>query len=175
MEWHNPGWTRPDNNNGRGCDVAVTDCSTYEHDLKLDKLWFRSGVCTTWSNLPRSYDDCPTSGFSDPAGKRIVSFGTYKAPAIESGKVYYGSWMLSSLQTFRVTGVQTTTVELHGQEGAFRPGGEYQRITCRKVYESPWCVYGLSGKQRRLVPDASSSSTIEWTRGTASYHTFRRR
>jgi hypothetical protein len=41
----------------------------YEHDLSLNDTYFNS--CTSYTNLPNAYDDCPTAGVADPPGTRI--------------------------------------------------------------------------------------------------------
>src|SRR5919106_2094628 len=38
----------------------------YEHDWKISDYFFDS--CTTDTNLPSAYDDCPTAGVTDPGG-----------------------------------------------------------------------------------------------------------
>lgn len=55
--------------------------STYQHDLTVRKDYFSS--CTTWSNLPHPYDDCPPAGVSEPDPNYVtLSFGTWRAPDI---------------------------------------------------------------------------------------------
>lgn len=174
MRWDNPHWQRPDRNDRMGCDVAVTDCSTYEHDLEIaDRNWVRHYACTTWSNLPRPYDDCETAGFLDQDGLHVVSFGTYRAPSIRKHQIYYGSWLLSSPNTLVVLSTPTTKLILKGQEGAFRPrGGPREFIPCPRVHETPWCVFGIGG-QVSLTP-SKEGEEVQWRRGSSKYVTFRR-
>ncbi|MGQ0678247.1 MAG: transposase [Actinomycetota bacterium] len=66
----------------------------YEHDLALSKEYFED--CTTWTDLPNAYDDCPTAGVSEVNGKIwVFSFGTYHANHIRRNHWYYGSWDFS--------------------------------------------------------------------------------
>ena len=132
LRWDNPEWKHDDADCDTRTETKDADCSTYEHDLILewrnDGGWFaiqRRGTripgpvgrsfCTTWSDLPMFYDDCPTAGVSPDPGVVELSFGTFKAPLIEPGRDYYGSWRF---QHQRGTG-STTTVKLYGQEGEY--------------------------------------------------------
>ena len=176
MRWNNPHWQRPDGQ-GTPCNSAITNCSTYEHDLYISKDWVRLGSCITWSTLPNAYNDCETAGISDDE-YYVVSFGTYKAPAIQQNEVYYGLWMLSSIQSTRIVRNTTGQIKLYGQEGAFRPLlGDWasnlaELAACPVVHETPWCVFGL-GTPQILIP-SNASNSITWNRGTPAYTTFSR-
>jgi len=52
LKWDNPG---PWQHNDPG----------YEHDLVAHKNYFRD--CTSWTNLPDGYNDCPTAGVFEPS------------------------------------------------------------------------------------------------------------
>ena len=156
MRWDNPRWHRNCAPNAR-----TTTCSTYEHDLELDFGWINNG-CTTWTTLPDSYNDCRTAGLLEPDGSKIIiSFGTYRAPAIQSGKIYYGSW--NFLNVFATS--RTGKARLLGQEG---------RYTCW-IVKHYLCIDGLAvdGKphQKQVVP---SHGVFTWTHGRPFYKSFER-
>ena len=168
FRWNSPSWTHDDNDRGNPCDRAVTNCSTYEHDLEINNNWIRADLCTTWSTFDDGYDDCSTAGLLDPTGKTITSFGIYKAPDVTHDKLYYGTWKFSSIG---LPSHLITDVRLMGQEGFYRIpidtllGKVYVR--CR--IKIPWCIGGIEMHQIDLI------SNIRWTRGVPSYTTFRRR
>lgn len=154
LRWDNPKWV-----DGDGCGdvpLGVRDihCSTYEHDLELNRSWFQAldpipgarEFCTTWSDIPLFYDDCPTAGILDTKGKIILSFGTYKANLIEAGREYYGAWTLHHQNS----STPSTPITLFGQEG------EYRRC------ETIWCIFQIDDHQAGRV-------TTTWNRGTSSY------
>lgn len=111
------------------CGWPSYECATYEHDLVIEQGFF--GSCTTWTNLPAGYDDCPTAGVDEPNPSIVtLSFGSFRAPDIEEGTYYYGSWNLGD------EGPQmSTSVSLAGQEG--NPKG-----FCSLDYNI-WCVGAL--------------------------------
>ena len=172
LRWDNPSWMHDD----ADCDAAVTDCSTYEHDLKLEWKhhggWFEVDLqfligtlpwqwtiatnpfCTTWTNLPDPYDDCETAGVTPDEGLVELGFGTYKAPLIQAGRDYYGSW------TFRNqhgTG-SSTQVRLEAAEGHYT--GRNSR--CTTIAKNKWCVYPISGHETLLKIGS-------WSYGTPNY------
>ena len=153
LRWDNPSWIRGTNH--ERCATLITDCSTYEHDLILDWKdnggWFDVGrtpgigrlpngspFCTTWSDLPEFYDDCPTAGVSPNPGVVELSFGTFKAPLIEPGRDYYGYWRFDNQ---RGTG-STTSVELYGQEGEYDSRVD-NFVKCPSVTKDIWCIFGI--------------------------------
>ena len=158
MVWENPGWANTDN-----CDAAVTDCSTYEHDLVVDDSWMRSGIpllqkhCTAWSDLPLWYDDCPTAGIAEKRNKVVMSFGTFKANAIVEDRYYYGSWVFHRLKGGR----NSTSVALEGQEGYYG-----HAATCLRVSQNIGCINSLHS--RALI-------NTRWTHGLSHYNGFQRR
>ena len=184
MRWINPSWWSTRTRTTRDlCEANPISCANYEHDLVLDRRWVRSS-CTSWSNLPQSYDDCPTAGIRDGEGKVIVSFGTFKAPDIETNQVYYGAWKFTSSATFRFTNPQSTAAELLCQEGDYN--GFYYitlpfvgrvdilaAVCPRKMIV---CVNSL--RQEHLAPPAKSGggevTPFRWTRGASFYSTYRR-
>jgi len=82
LKWNSPGpW-------------AVSEPG-YEHDLHIHDPNFFTSSCVTWTNLPDSYDDCPTAGIFDPNGP-VFSFGTYDAKKIVANQIYLGAWGFTS-------------------------------------------------------------------------------
>ena len=123
--------------------------------------------CTTWSNFPDFYNDCPTAGVGEVNGKIILSFGEKKAPSIVAGRVYYGYWLFRNQ---RGSG-STTRVRLLGQEGEYKGAP-----TCPRVEVSEWCVFGIDGRQSPLIPSSSEASgtTRTWTHGRSFYEYYQR-
>jgi len=80
LNWLNPGgW-------------SVSDPG-YEHDLVVRKTFFSS--CTSYTNLPNGYDDCPTAGVLETNPDYYAfSFGSFHARNIQR-QAYYGSWNFS--------------------------------------------------------------------------------
>ena len=158
MVWENPNWDKVDD-----CDVAVTDCSTYEHDLVVDDSWVRSGIpllqkqCTAWSDLPLWYDDCPTAGIAEKRNKVVMSFGTFKANAIVEDRYYYGSWSFHRLRGGR----SSASVDLEGQEGYYG-----HAATCRRISQNIGCIKGMHSQ---------SLINTRWTHGMPHYDGFQRR
>ena len=79
----------------------------YEHDLGVRSHYFEE--CSTWTDLPNSYDDCPTAGHSE-GEYRVFSFGTYDADEVRPGHWYFGAWSLSGGYSF------SSDFVLNGQE-----------------------------------------------------------
>ncbi len=158
LQWNNPGWGRP-GGPGTTCSRSTIYCSTYEHDLEISPKKWATGGCTTWSTLPDWYNDCPTAGVSEHGSDEIIiSFGTFKAPDIESGKVYYGSW--SFLGKDNSTS-ESANIRLIGQEGHYG--------ICR--LKNIWCIDGFSTGGTNHAGDLISG---KWTPGTQFYKTFER-
>ena len=178
LKWGRPQWTHTDR-----CHEAITRCSTYEHDLTVDLSWFmsltprttlllriakqrRTGYCTTWSNLPYWYDDCPTAGipssYSGGSTDDIaeMSFGTFRANAIATNRYYYGSWTIRGHQA---GASNSATVRLHGQEGYYYTRVPFRNVGCTTI----WCIDGINQGDGTLL-------TTTWTRGVANYKGFRR-
>ena len=97
----------------------------YEHDLHVQDPLFFTSTCTTWTNLPDSYDDCPTAGVLDPSGP-VFSFGTFDAKKIVANQVYLGAWLFSSHGTATSSGFT-----LMGQEN---------KNFCPFSPNSIWCM-----------------------------------
>lgn len=179
FSWDNPSWLHDD----ADCDAATINCSTYEHDLKLewsnDGGWFDSlripGIgrlppptdvdnnpfCSTvWSNLPQFYNDCETAGVDgedyQEDGLVELGIGTFKAPLIEAGQAYYSSWTFANL---RGTG-SSTQVGLGGQEGYYARG-PILNYKCVTVTVDVWCVEGID--------DGRSLTSTSWTYGSSNY------
>lgn len=79
----------------------------YEHDYAFTAGFYTG--CTRVTNLPDSYDDCPTAGILE--GDLVAfSFGTYTASAIQAGVVYSGQF------GFIDGGIPVAEFALRGQE-----------------------------------------------------------
>jgi len=79
IAWSNPGpW--------------AADDPGYEHDLAVSPWYFDE--CSSWTNLPNGYDDCPTAGASESNEDIwVFSFGSYHVKnQLSPGYLYYGSW-----------------------------------------------------------------------------------
>jgi hypothetical protein len=114
MRWSSPGpWSSP-----------AQGTPGYEHDLYVeDSNYFP--YCSSVTNLPVGYDDCPTAGVSEPNGM-VFSFGSFDATQIQANKVYTGTW------TFGGWGPVTQSYfELQGQENESRCPGGFNSIWCR--------------------------------------------
>ncbi|MHB1161653.1 MAG: hypothetical protein ACYC3V_15200, partial [Chloroflexota bacterium] len=62
FKWTDPGpWQKPD--------------PGYEHDFAFDPGYL--SACTSWTDLPYAYDDCPTAGYSEPSNLWTFSFGSF--------------------------------------------------------------------------------------------------
>ncbi len=137
--------------------------------------------CTTWSDLPQFYNDCRTAGIGETEeGKIVLSFGSYKANAIEPGRDYYGSWSFNNqIGTDSTTSVNSTTsVDLYGQEGRFGEDPNATllkrikaRYVCPRITVYNWCVFGIDGHQRSLRPN---NTTWMWEYGTSFYDSYQR-
>ena len=168
MKWDNPSWTIDPK-----CPNHSTDCPTYEHDLSISKSWFSPipfrgfglrDYCTTWTDLPNSYDDCPTEIAGHDSGdsaNHVLSFGSFQAQNIVAGRNYYGHWLFHHQRG----GVGSqAAVSLHGQEGEY-DSRLRNKAGCPWVQETIWCIFGV--KQAKL-------SGTTWVRGTSNYIGYRR-
>lgn len=97
----------------------------YEHDLWIHNPRFFTSTCTTMTNLPDGYDDCPTAGIADPSGP-VFSFGTYSANRINANHWYIGAWSWTSHDS----SMAQTSFTLQGQENTNICGG----------VKSIWCM-----------------------------------
>jgi hypothetical protein len=102
----------------------------YEHDLFVDEELFFT-ACSSVTNLPDGYDDCPTAGVFDPNGP-VFSFGSYDATQIQAYEYYQGSWFFSGGGS-----VSTSYAALMGQETENRCLG----------WNTIWCRYATRTKE----------------------------
>jgi hypothetical protein len=133
MTWNDPGWS--------------VDDPGYEHDLRVDVDYF--GHCSTWTNLPDPYDDCPTAGVFDPSGDIILSFGFFHSDGIDAGKQYYGAW------SFTRGTAEVTDFDLIGQE--------VQRRSSACVIDTIWCMQRV--QDRNVLSGFLSSEWDYWELG----------
>lgn len=98
----------------------------YEHDLVVQKNYF--SACTSWTNLPNGYDDCPTAGYLETNPNYYAfSFGSFWVQnIIQPSTWYFGSWNFSG------GSAPSTDFRLNGQEVA--------HDIC--AFDSPWCMDG---------------------------------
>ena len=173
MQWRNPGGWISKN----VCVPLKINCATYEHDLSLNRNFFEPQTiitpsrtspyiidwCTTVTNLPSSYDDCPTAGWDENEETIYVySFASGRAHSIRANYGYYGFW------NFRRKGsVTTATVSLDGQQGYHRVWGLCPTPP-NALPTAGWCVLSHRGSTQLLTSTA-------WTHGTASLHTWTKR
>jgi hypothetical protein len=65
----------------------------WEMDISVGETYY--DACTSWTNLPDPYDDCPTAGKTDPAGRINFGIGSYCVGCIAAGPYYTGKWWFS--------------------------------------------------------------------------------
>lgn len=111
-----------------------SDDWTYEHDLAVyedSTGWYASG-CTSWSNLPEAYDDCPTAGVSESEGVIVLSFGSFAGEKIPDYSSYYGWINLSRDSTY----ASAASWNLGAQQGDW--------MYC--WWDSIWCIGSEAGQ-----------------------------
>lgn len=64
-----------------------------EIDINTGTVFFSS--CTSWSDMPKFYDDCVTAGYSETGGGRSFGIGTYDLRLLQKGRGYTGEWYFS--------------------------------------------------------------------------------
>lgn len=119
----------------------------YESDISLDETYFDS--CTSWTDLPDPYDDCPTAGVDDPAGKKNFGIGSFAAESIQpqSVKVYTGQWRFSG----------GSGIRSHVNYGA----QEVSRTLC--PWKDIWCYNGVKGTSLKETDwNYAEESYVEW-------------
>lgn len=84
--------------------------------------------CTSMTDLPSPYDDCPTAGVAEPDGVISFGVGSYNAPAIQSNHPYFASW------NFDITGGS-------GAASAYSIGWQETWNFCGGA-QTPWCYDG---------------------------------
>ena len=121
--------------NGGGKDPRPA----YEHDLSASPSYITS--CTTITNLPSGYDDCPTAGVLESGSQWVFSFGSYDAKKIVSNVWYFGAWGITH-------GLATTSpITLRGQENI--------HDTC--PFDNIWCMESVPGNTKNLL-----STNMNW-------------
>lgn len=101
----------------------------YEFSFSVDSaLW--SG-CTSWTNLPNAYDDCPTAGDLEPSGVAYTfGVGSYDAKQMTTSGTTYE-------HRFYLTGGSTASAN------AKISWQEVSRQICPQ--NSIWCMNGVQG------------------------------
>lgn len=105
----------------------------YEHDLALRSYYFAG--CTSWTDLPNGYDDCPTAGATEPSTLWSFSFGSFHAKNVVAGRWYYGSWNFGGYPS-----AASTDFKLIGQE--------VSHDICS--WDSIWCMAATGQYQPHL-------------------------
>ncbi len=101
----------------------------FEMDISLEETYF--DYCTSWTNLPDPYDDCPTAGTLDPAGRRNFGIGTFSALQIQPSTWYQAKWWFG--------GGSAETIWTYPNVAA----QEVSRTLC--PYKDIWCYDGVQG------------------------------
>ncbi|CAN5653142.1 hypothetical protein BH23GEM1_BH23GEM1_04390 [soil metagenome] len=100
----------------------------YEHNLNIDKGF--GANCSTWTNLPYRYNDCPTAGVFEPnSARRAHAFGTFNMREVRDMTWYFGSWTLRN----NAPNYNRSYTSLTGQE--------VQKYFCSGNYI--WCMNGV--------------------------------
>ncbi len=71
----------------------ATNDPGYEQDFAIRSHYFED--CSSWTNLPSGYDDCPTAGVSEESDLWSFSFGSFHSKQLQASSWYYGSWNFS--------------------------------------------------------------------------------
>lgn len=109
----------------------VTSEPGLEIDLNLAETFYTS--CTSWTNMPDYYDDCPTAGkLEDQPLRTVFSLGTYDTKLIQSNQEYRGFWIFD---LYNQGSLQGTNYSLGWQE-------VYKKFCSSK---NPWCMGGAGG------------------------------
>ena len=125
----------------------VTDQGGYEQSIQLNDNYFAS--CTAYTNMPNGYDDCPTAGVDDPAGKKIFSVGSFSIKNnLIPNHYYLGQWWFSG------GSASSSPMQVYGKEVAckFCPAWNI------------WCMGGY-GPPSPFVVD----TTIYWNSANTYY------
>jgi hypothetical protein len=89
--WYNGQWQADSYTNWGCCPGGwLTADPGYEHDFATNYNYFTS--CTTWTDLPYGYDDCPTAGVDETGNLWVFSYGSFHAQYTVQNTSYYGSW-----------------------------------------------------------------------------------
>jgi hypothetical protein len=102
--------------------------SGWEMDISLVETYFDS--CTSWTNLPYPYDDCPTAGWFDPSGARNFGIGSFDKSYIQAQTLYRGRWWFGGGYS------ASTSVNVAWQEVTTQ--------ICSDRYDI-WCYNGIDG------------------------------
>jgi len=107
-------------------------------------------ACTSWSNLPAFYDDCPTAGTAEPEGVAYTfGVGSYNAKLMTSSGTTYEA-------RFNLTGgtVPSAAVNVGWQEVSHQ--------LC--WWDSPWCMAGVwGGSFKETTWNYGQESYISWS------------
>lgn len=108
--------------------------SAWEMDIVVDETFFES--CTTWTNLPDPYDDCPTAGVleNDPS-RRSFGIGSYNKNLIQgesAGALYQGKWYFAG-----------------GYSASTYPDVTWQEVTLQTCWDARniWCYQSVQASR----------------------------
>lgn len=116
-----------------------------EIDINMGTVYF--DACTSWSDMPKFYDDCVTAGVSETGSARSFGIGTYDLRLLRQGQSYTGEWNFSGGSGASAA----VTVSWQEVWKDFCPA------------ESPWCMNSNAGG--RFL-------STTWTYGTTDLKTW---
>lgn len=96
----------------------------YEHDLILESDFI--SACTSYTDMPYGYDDCPTAGKDENPDQYAFAFGSYHGHALSAYQYYMGGWRLAGGSTM---------------EGLMRLRGQETKHGwwCGMAFDYHWC------------------------------------
>lgn len=103
--------------------------------------------CTSWSDVPKFYDDCVTAGVTETGSARSFGIGTYDGRLLRPDVDYTARWYFSGGSGSRAS-VTVTWQEVWKDFCAF---------------EDPWCMNSIAGGR---------FMSLVWNYGTSSYNSW---
>jgi hypothetical protein len=101
----------------------------FEMDIVMNQ-WFNKS-CTSWTDLPAGYDDCPTAGVSEPSTAWSFGIGTYHLKRVIVNGWYYASWRFRNTRS-----VNTSLAGLNIQQGGNFCTGKPETIWCQGALQT---------------------------------------
>lgn len=116
-----------------------------EIDINMGSVFFTD--CTSWSDMPKFYDDCVTAGYTETGSARGFGIGTYDLRLLQKDRTYTGEWYFSGGSG------TSTSMSMSWQE--------VWKDFCPT--ESPWCMNSNAGGR---------FFSGNWTRGQTYYQSW---